>query len=84
MDYHVETKEDNCEIIFLDQEVRKLPKALELLTPREKEIIQQRYLIEKPEYLNHIGKRHNISEERVRQIEVVSLLKMRHYMEQTK
>jgi len=43
--------------------------ALEVLNAREKEIITQRRLIEKPKKLEELSKKFNISRERVRQIE---------------
>ena len=44
-------------------------KALKILNPREKEIINLRRLSEKPKKLEELSKKFNISRERVRQIE---------------
>lgn len=50
-------------------------KALTSLNPREKFIVEQRFLLEKPRSLSDIGQELQISRERVRQIEVKALQK---------
>ena len=61
-----------------DNKIRKewLSEAIDLLNYREKYIITERKLSEKPITLDKIGKKLNISKERVRQIEVNSLKKL--------
>lgn len=67
---------------FLELEAKKevINQALSSLTPREKEIIQYRYgLIDGRTYtLEQIGKKFNLTKERIRQIEDSALRKLRH------
>jgi len=51
-------------------------KALQVLNSREKEIIQERRLREKPKKLEELSKKFNISRERVRQIEEKAMQKL--------
>ena len=51
-------------------------KALEVLNPREREILEQRQLKDKPKKLEELSKKFNISRERVRQIEVKAFEKV--------
>ena len=51
-------------------------KALKILNPREKEIVELRRLREKPLKLEELSKKFNISRERVRQIEEKALEKL--------
>ncbi len=51
--------------------------AIDKLNKREKFIINSRKLVQKPKTLDEIGKELKISKERVRQIEVVSLKKLK-------
>jgi len=55
--------------------------AIKLLNPREQTIINSRKLKYKPDTLDMIAKQLNISKERVRQIEVNSLKKLRRNIE---
>lgn len=67
---------------FLELEIKKeiIDQALSSLTPREKEIIQYRYgLIDGKVYtLEQIGKKFNLTKERIRQIEDGALRKLRN------
>ncbi len=56
-----------------------IEKAMEVLNPREVHIIIQRRLNHTPETLENIGKTLGITKERVRQLEVRALRKMKHY-----
>jgi len=60
---------------FMD-EARKFEKALERLTPREQQILNDRRLGEKPKTLEELGKIFGVSRERIRQIEVKALNKL--------
>ena len=51
-------------------------KALDILNPREKQIIELRRLSDKPKKLEELSKKYNISRERVRQIEVKAFEKL--------
>jgi RNA polymerase sigma-32 factor len=51
-------------------------KALERLTPREQQILNDRRLGEKPKTLEELGKIFGVSRERIRQIEVKALNKL--------
>ena len=53
-----------------------LTKALDILNPREKEIIKFRRLSEKPKKLEELSKKYKISRERVRQIEEKAIEKL--------
>ncbi|GAA6209595.1 RNA polymerase factor sigma-32 [Cognatishimia sp. WU-CL00825] len=61
----------------------KLVEALDVLSDREKMIVRQRKLGEKARTLEKLGADLGISKERVRQLEVAALAKMRHSLEQT-
>lgn len=67
---------------FLELEIKKeiIDQALSSLTPREKEIIQYRYgLIDGKAYtLEQIGKKFNLTKERIRQVEDGALRKLRN------
>ena len=52
-------------------------KALKILNPREKTIIELRHLNEKPKKLEELSKKFNISRERVRQIEEKAMEKLK-------
>ncbi len=54
-----------------------LKKALSTLTPKERLVIAQRFLIERPLTLQEVGERLGVTRERVRQIEARALQKMR-------
>ena len=53
-----------------------LTKALDILNPREKEIIKLRRLSEKPKKLEELSQKYKISRERVRQIEEKAIEKL--------
>jgi RNA polymerase sigma-32 factor len=55
-----------------------LKTALIKLSNREREIIKQRKLVEKPITLNELSKKFHVSSERIRQIEEKALNKLRH------
>ncbi|MCY4031970.1 MAG: RNA polymerase sigma factor RpoH [Hyphomicrobiales bacterium] len=61
----------------LEQRRELLHKALEHLTEREASILQERHLQENPPTLEVLSQRYGISRERVRQIEVRALDKLR-------
>lgn len=52
--------------------------ALAALTPREQSIIKSRFLADQPKTLEELGATFGVSRERVRQIEVRALQKIRH------
>lgn len=56
-----------------------IEKAMQVLNPREVYIIIQRRLNHSPETLENIGKTLGITKERVRQLELRALRKMKHY-----
>jgi len=58
-------------------------KALKILNPREKEIIELRRLKDKPFKLEELSKKFNISRERVRQIEEKALKKLQKEISNT-
>lgn len=51
----------------------RIKKALVKLKPRERDIIKRRYMAEEPDTLETLGKKYNISKERIRQLEHKSL-----------
>jgi RNA polymerase sigma-32 factor len=55
----------------------KVTDALSLLTPREKTIVESRFMIDEPLSLSELGRRFGVSRERVRQLEVRSVRKLR-------
>lgn len=55
--------------------------AIDTLPDREREIIERRHLSEQPETLQEVGERLGISRERVRQLEVRALKRMREAIE---
>jgi RNA polymerase sigma factor (sigma-70 family) len=64
--------------IYKEHETKEIiDKAMNQLDPLSKEILQIRYLNDSKENLSVIGKRFKITGERVRQIEVKALRKMR-------
>lgn len=58
-----------------------LAKAMENLTPRERLILRERKMRERPRTLESLGEELRLSKERVRQIEVAALGKMRGLLE---
>ena len=78
----VDNSQENIEDVFIknDEKLRKkkwLSKALEALDEREKMIINSRHMCESPMTLEKIGKKLNISKERVRQIEAAAITKLK-------
>ena len=78
----VDNSQENIEDVFIknDEKLRKkkwLAKALEALDEREKIIINSRHMCESPMTLEKIGKKLNISKERVRQIEAAAITKLK-------
>ena len=78
----VDNSQENIEDVFIknDEKLRKkkwLVKALEALDEREKIIINSRHMCESPMTLEKIGKKLNISKERVRQIEAAAITKLK-------
>lgn len=73
--------EDQEEILMKKEETALVKKniagALEILNEREKHIIQHRIMADKPETLQEIGDKFNITRERARQIEKEALKKLR-------
>jgi RNA polymerase sigma-32 factor len=57
-----------------------LAHALDMLPPRDREIIRRRYLKDEPDTLKDISDDLNISRERVRQLEMRSLRRLRKHM----
>jgi len=55
-----------------------LPSALEKLTTRERHIVVERHLKDRPTTLEDLSHHHGISRERVRQIEARAMTKLRH------
>jgi RNA polymerase sigma-32 factor len=72
-----ELAEESIDGQRLTEEIRR---ALSRLKDREREIIRARYLKEDSETLAVVAERFGISRERVRQIEVVALNRLRKYM----
>tara|TARA_B100000686_G_scaffold350446_1_gene446440 strand:+ start:652 stop:1503 length:852 start_codon:yes stop_codon:yes gene_type:complete len=58
-------------------------KALNILNPREKEIVQLRKLRDKPKKLEELSKKYKISRERVRQIEEKAIEKLKKEISET-
>ena len=54
--------------------------SLDLLKPREKDIIIKRRLIDSPKTLEDLSKEYNISRERIRQIEARAFEKLQECM----
>jgi RNA polymerase sigma-32 factor len=55
--------------------------ALQRLTPREREVVERRYLSEDPPSLADLGRERGLSRERMRQIETRALEKLRNTLE---
>lgn len=72
------TQEEVLEAFEADGLMRGgLTSGLEVLTPRERYVIERRFQDENPMKLRELGEELNISKERVRQIESGALLKLR-------
>lgn len=90
------TFEDNIESLSNDPETEiaikqeqnytkeKISEALQLLSEREQTILKKRYLDENTMSLEKLGSLLNISRERVRQIEVAALKKVKDYFVKNK
>jgi RNA polymerase primary sigma factor len=75
---NIEDPEEEVEKMHRREIIRQ---ALEILTPKEREIIKMRFGIdteEEGETLQNIGKKYNLSRERIRQIEKKAISKLRH------
>ncbi|MBF0445497.1 MAG: RNA polymerase factor sigma-32 [Magnetococcales bacterium] len=60
-----------------------IAKGLSRLNKREKDIISNRFLTEKPETLETLGEKFSLSRERIRQIEKSALDKLKHFLQNT-
>ena len=60
-----------------------LREALEMLSERQKKVINERYFTEPPRKLHEIARDLGVSQERVRQIQAESIGKLRGYMAET-
>ncbi|NTF17390.1 sigma-70 family RNA polymerase sigma factor [Agrobacterium rubi] len=75
------TPEDNVARMSQDSYFQKLiASSLEMLTPRERTIMERRHLQDPGETLEEIGRDLGITRERVRQLEGASLLKMKRHV----
>lgn len=59
-----------------------LAEAIKTLSPREREVIELRYLTEDPPTLREVGARWGVSRERARQIEAVARDKLKKHLVQ--
>jgi RNA polymerase sigma-32 factor len=59
----------------------RLKQGLQRLDPRERQIIERRYLAERPATLADLGEEHGVSRERIRQLEERAKRKLRTFME---
>jgi RNA polymerase primary sigma factor len=73
---------DPAEELDMWEELRKLRELIEMLKPRERNILQMRYGLDGqiPETLDELGTKFGISKERVRQIEKKAMEKLRKRM----
>ena len=69
--------EEKAESVFLREEIDAMLKGL---SPREREVIVLRFGLEsgRPMTLEEVGKRFNVTRERIRQIETAALRKLRN------
>lgn len=69
---------------LLDSETRcaNLRRAMSTLSLREQDVIKSRFLDERKQGLAELGERHSISKERVRQVELAALRKLKKELEQ--
>ncbi len=72
-----ESTEEKAESFLLREEIEEMLKGL---SPREREVIVLRFGLEtgKPMTLEEVGKRFNVTRERIRQIETAALRKLRN------
>lgn len=69
---------DGPEVLMLKEErILKVKECMECLSPREKSIIEDRFYDTKPQTLEELGKKYNVSRERIRQIEQKAIRKMK-------
>lgn len=82
LDFIADSKPNQEEVLsrseIMDQRRHQFAKALECLNPREKDILFKRRLSEKAITLDDLSKHYAISKERVRQIELNSIRKIRN------
>ncbi len=79
---------ESPEELFVDEDAQaklraEVEKALARLTPKEREIIERRFLSaddEAGETLEEVGDTHDVSRERIRQIQVKAIAKLRRYL----
>lgn len=77
----IEDKNNNVEEIILNKDLRdNLYEALDALDERSKDVIIKRFGLDgqKPMTLEEVGQMHNVTRERIRQIESKALDKLRH------
>ncbi|MCL2567532.1 MAG: RNA polymerase factor sigma-32 [Alphaproteobacteria bacterium] len=79
------SSEENPEETFITKQEEKNTKRMinavfKVLNDREKEILTKRYIVDKTQSLEEIGKTLGISRERVRQIEMKALAKARDFL----
>ena len=82
----LEEPQDNQEVLHFkrkhDEHRRKLLlQAINALNDREKQIIMRRRLQEQPDTLHKLSRKYGVSPERIRQIEVKTLQKIKKYFE---
>ncbi|HUB13540.1 MAG TPA: RNA polymerase sigma factor RpoH [Acetobacteraceae bacterium] len=82
---HMPDESESHEMILADREVfdmRKacLAKALPVLNPRERRILNERWLKEEPTTLEDLASEYGVSRERIRQIESRAFVKLRKAM----
>lgn len=75
------TPEENVSKLSQEAYFRRLVQSsLEVLTPRERQIIQRRHLLDPGDTLEEIGRDLGVTRERVRQLEVASMLKIKRHV----
>lgn len=77
----IPSNEPSIEEIVINKDLQKnLSKVLNTLSPREREILELRFGIKnnKPSTLEEIGKKYNVTRERIRQIESKALQKIKN------
>ena len=84
----IEDKNDTQDVIIenkseYDYRKKLFVKAMEILNPREKEIIKLRRLRDKPKKLEELSIKFKISRERVRQIEEKAMEKLQKEISNT-
>lgn len=75
------TPEENAARLSQEAFFRKLIRSsLEVLTPREREIVERRHLRDPGDTLEEIGRDLGVTRERVRQLEGASMTKLRRHV----